>query len=121
MSDPARVAIVFDDNPELVERLVREMPVWVARTERINAVAPRLREEGVELTTFDFDPDADIEEQLLYVIPEAELHHGASGGRLPLARLDVYGAKLTERTTILLDQLGLSSVEPVAGGFNATP
>jgi hypothetical protein len=121
MPDPERVAIVFEDNPELVERLVREIPVWAARSDRIESVAPRLRGDGVDLTTFNFDPGGDVEGQLLGLIHEVELHHGASGGRLPLARLDVYGASLTPRTTAVLERLGLPSVRPGAERFSATP
>ncbi len=121
MTDPVRVAIVFGDNPELVERLVREIPVWAARTEGIESVSQDLREAGADLSTFVFDPGEDVEEQLLYLIHEVELHHGVSGGHPPLARLDVYGAELTPRTTTALERLGLSSMEASEGRFSAAP
>jgi hypothetical protein len=102
-------------------RLVRQIPVWAARTEGIESVAQDLREDGADLSTFVFDPGEDNEEQLLDLIHEVELHHGASGGRPPLARLDVYGAILTPQTTTALERLGLSSIESGDGKFSAAP
>jgi hypothetical protein len=70
-------------------------------------------------TVFSFDRAGDIEEQVLDVINEVDLHHGSSGGQPALRRLDVYGTALTEPVSAMLEKFGLSSTEATAGGFSA--
>ncbi len=98
--------------------------MWAARTSRSKALAERLgAEEGGDdsagFTIFDFDGDGDIEDQLLDVIHEVELHHGSPGGHPPLVQLDVYGTGLTESLTSTLERFGLASVQVTPFGFSA--
>lgn len=124
MADRAHIGIVLEDDPKLIERLVAEMPVWASRFPSSEGLADRLRKDpshdASRFTVLNsFDATGDVEDQLLDLIHDVDLHHGAAGGHPPLGRLEVYGASLTAEVTKNLEQFGLTSVEETSGGFTA--
>ena len=124
MPEPVGVAILCGDDPPLIERLLAAgAPVWASRTRGAEVIADRLLKDGApdagRFTIFDFDAAADVGDQLMYVVSQVELHHGASGGHPQLRRLDVYGSDLTASVKGMLDGFGLTSVEANPIGFSA--
>lgn len=121
---PGLVVILLEaDDPSLMERLIREMQVWAARTPASEALAATLiRDDPASadrFTVFTFDAEGDVEDQVVQVIYDVDLHYGSSGGHPPLQRLDVYGTVLTDPVKLALEKFGLSSTEATADGFKA--
>ncbi len=124
---PYTVHVVVD--PEFGERL-REIPlgepVWIADTEvnrpAYEAVGRERNPEShlVGLSSFKVERAARPEDWLISELAEIELHHGEYSHDPPWSRINVIGAKWTERIQKELARFGFTAHRATREGFEAT-
>jgi hypothetical protein len=118
------VAIVVTPNigadlPALADRL----QVWLAATPSNRAAADAYRqshpnyspEQGV--TTFRIASTDLPDAQVLQVLDDVELHHGAHSHIPPWDGLEIYGAEPSTQLRAALAEFGVNTIEPIKGGF----
>jgi hypothetical protein len=100
----------------VLPRLARDRAVWVVATADNERRAAEIRRDGGDITTFK--PGGNPQADLLDVIDDVELHHGAASGG-SLSTIEVFGASADDAIRNRLDALGFRRVEAFEGGFAA--
>ena len=107
-----QVAIVMDPSYGTRLRLVAsKMPVWIVNSVANEKVARSLWESGANVTTFNVSNPDHVDENLLKVLPDVELHHGN------LSSLLVIGVPKSEALAARLAGQGLTNAREVEFGF----
>jgi hypothetical protein len=128
MSDQTYAVYVVVD-PDFGERLVSlppGVPVWIVDTPVNKPVAQRLWRERPQvnpltgITTYNFSGDASPEENLLKELDTIDLHHGSYSANPPYTRMEVFGARLSDKIKFALADYGFHEFSPTTGGFVAT-
>ena len=126
MSEPQKVAIVVSDefaSSSNLSAIALTRHLWALRTPETEAAADWIRwvqqeggvdplRSGVTLFAGDGEPESD----LLSILDEVELHHGALSGGSPLGEITVYGAELTDDVREAFGSLGFLSFEDMPRG-----
>jgi uncharacterized protein with PIN domain len=111
------VAVIMSEEAATVlPRLARDRAVWVVATAETERSAAEIRRVGGDITTFK--PGGNTQADLLDLIDEIELHHGADSGGT-LSTIEVFGASAGDALLNGLDALGFRRVEAFEGGFAA--
>jgi hypothetical protein len=117
MDSSMTVALIMSEQAATVlPRLARDRAVWVVATADTERTAAEIRAAGGDITTFK--PGSDRQAELLDLIDDIELHHGADSGG-SLSTIEVFGASADDALRNRLDALGFRRVEGFAGGFAA--
>jgi hypothetical protein len=122
-----RVAIVLSDEfAPRVQDLSLTCHVWALHTPELEVVAHRVwdarsdgRENQLESGITLFRGDGDIERDLLGIVDEVELHHGAYSHDPPVSVIEVFGACATDAVRQLFSSLGFARFEDSRDGFAA--
>ncbi len=127
MSSQPRVAIMLSDEfVSRLEKLALTRHVWVLRTPRTEAVTQTIwdarfhgERDSFETGVTLFEGRGSAAADLLAVVDEVELHHGALGLARPVNIIEVFGGRPTDAVRQVFESNGFSRFEGSADGFVA--
>ena len=127
VSSQPRVAIMLSDKfASRLDKIALTCHVWALRTPTMEAATRPIwdRRFHGESDSFEtgvtlFEGRGSAEADLLAVVDEVELHHGALGLALPVKIIEVFGGSPTDAVREVFESNGLSRVETSADGFVA--
>ncbi len=126
--DPGhRIAIVLSDEfASTLNEIAITRHVWALRTpktepiaQRIWSARPAVETDPLESGITVFNGMGSPERDLLSVVDDVELHHGALSHDPPVSIIEVFGASATDAVRQAFDSLGFSRVEDSRNGFAA--